>query len=170
MNGLPQGTTAARILAEPLTADAFAPFGQVLAGTGAATERRAFAARMHNARAQAQPNLTWMRIVPQPLPVTVTALERHPHSNQSFVPMNGTRQLVVVCPSNAGGEPLLAQARAFVASGSQGVNYDANVWHAPRVALCAPGEFAMFRWDDGGGEDTELAQLQVPLVVTGVAA
>lgn len=170
MNALPQGASAVEIVAEPLTPEAFAPFGQVLAGTGAATERRPFAAHMHNARAQARPNLTWMRIAPQPLPVTVTALERHPHSNQSFVPMNGTRQLVVVCPSTAGGEPLLAQARAFVASGSQGVNYDANVWHAPRVALCAPGEFAMFRWDDGSAEDTELVELRVPFVVTGVAA
>ena len=162
--------TAVQIPAEPLTAQAFAPFGQVLAGTRDGAERRPFLARMHNARAQAQPNLTWMRIAPQPLPVTVTALERHPHSNQSFVPMNGTRQLVVVCPSGEDGQPLLSQARAFVASGSQGVNYDANVWHAPRVALCEPGEFAMFRWDDGGGEDTQLIELQVPFIVTGVAA
>lgn len=159
-----------RIAAEPLTAQAFAPFGQVIAGTGDGPGRRPFLARMHNGRAQAQPNLTWMRIAPQPLPVTVTALERHPHSNQSFVPMNGTRQLVVVCPSDAHGDPLPSQARAFVASGSQGVNYDANVWHAPRVALCAPGEFAMFRWDDGGGEDTELVELPMPFLVTGVAA
>ena len=170
MTAMQQAGTAVEIVAEPLTAQAFEPFGQVLAGTGAATERRPFAARMHNGRAQAQPNLTWMRVAPQPLPVTVTALERHPHSNQSFVPMNGTRQLVVVCPSTAEGEPVLSQARAFVASGSQGVNYDANVWHAPRVALCAPGEFAMFRWDDGSGQDTELIELQAPFVVTGVAA
>jgi ureidoglycolate lyase len=170
MKALQQASTAVELVAEPLTAQAFAPFGQVIAGTGDGAERRPFLARMHNGRGQAQPNLTWMRIAPQPLPVTVAALERHPHSNQSFVPMNGTRQLVVVCPSGAGGEPLLPQARAFVASGSQGVNYDANVWHAPRVALCAPGEFAMFRWDDGGGEDTELIALQVPFLVTGVAA
>lgn len=170
MTVLPQAGTTVEIIAEPLTERAFAPFGQVIAGTGDGAGRRPFLARMHNGRTQAQPNLTWMRIAPQPLPVTVTALERHPHSNQTFVPMNGTRQLVVVCPSDAHGAPLPAQARAFVAAGSQGVNYDANVWHAPRVALCAPGEFAMFRWDDGGGEDTELIELQVPFVVTGVAA
>lgn len=157
--------TAVDIVAEPLTAQAFAPFGQVLAGSGAGPERHPYAARMHNGRAQAQPNLTWMRVAPQPSPVTVTALERHPQSNQAFVPMNGTRQLVVVCPSAADGQPLLSQARAFVASGSQGINYDANVWHAPRVALCAPGEFAMFRWDDGGAQDTELVELAVPFVV-----
>ena len=58
--------TAVQIPAEPLTAQAFAPFGQVLAGTRDGAERRPFLARMHNARAQAQPNLTWMRIAPQP--------------------------------------------------------------------------------------------------------
>ncbi len=170
MTALQQPAAPRRIVAEALTEQAFAPFGQVLAGAGSGPERRPFLARMHNDRQQAQPNLTWMRVAPQAWPVTVTALERHPHSNQSFVPMNGTRQLVVVCPSAADGQPLLPQARAFVASGSQGVNYDAKVWHAPRVALCAPGEFAMFRWDDGGAGDTELIELQVPFVVTGEAA
>ena len=32
------------------------------------------------------------------------------------------------------------------------------------------GEFAMFRWDDGGAADTELVELQVPFIVTGEAA
>jgi ureidoglycolate hydrolase len=53
----------------------------------------------------------------------------------------------------------------FVASGSQAVNYDANVWHAPRTALSSPGEFVMFRWDDGGALDTETIPLGAPVAV-----
>jgi ureidoglycolate hydrolase len=79
--------------------------------------------------------------------------------------MNGTRQLVAVCPSAPDGSPLASQLRVFVADGSQAVNYDADVWHAPRMALCAPGEFVMFRWDDGSALDTELRTLEVPIVV-----
>jgi ureidoglycolate lyase len=149
----------------PLTPEAFAPYGQVLQGSGAATERKPFASRMHNARPQAQPNMTYMRIAPEGRTVRITVLERHPHSNQTFVPLNGTRQLVAVCPSLPDGQPRIEALQVFVAQGSQALNYDANVWHAPRMALNAPGEFVMFRWDDGSALDTELLQLAVPIDV-----
>lgn len=160
----PAGSVIA-IRAERLTAEAFAPFGQVLQGTGAGAQRKPFASRMRNDRPAAQPNMTWMRVVPVAGSVRIDALERHPHSNQTFVPMNGTRHLVAVCPSAPDGSPLPSQLRIFVADGSQAVNYDADVWHAPRTALCAPGEFVMFRWDDGSALDTELRALEVPIVV-----
>jgi ureidoglycolate hydrolase len=52
-----------------------------------------------------------------------------------------------------------------LAGGGQAVNYDANVWHAPRTALSAPGEFVMFRWDDGTELDTETLALEQAIVV-----
>jgi ureidoglycolate lyase len=153
------------VQAQPLTAQAFAPFGQVLAGTGPATERKAFAARMHNGRPGAQPNMTYMKVAPEAGALTIRELERHPHSNQAFVPLNGTRQLIAVCPSGPDGQPLLAELQVFVSAGGQAINYDANVWHAPRMALTAPGEFVMFRWDDGSAGDTELVALESPVAV-----
>jgi len=149
-----------RLKPVPLTREAFAPFGQVLQASGAPTERQPFAARMVNGRGDARPNLTYMRIEPESDAIRIKVLERHVHSNQTFVPLNGTRQLVVVCPSAPDGWPLIGALQAFVAEGSQAINYDANVWHAPRMALCAPGEFVMFRWDDGGPLDTELFELE----------
>lgn len=157
------GTRTVR--ARPLTAEAFAPSGQVLQATGPQPQRREFAARMHNGRALAQPNLTYMKVAPAGGAVLVRAVERHPHSNQAFVPLNGTQHLVAVCPSDADGRPQVERLEVFVASGAQAVNYDANVWHAPRTALSAPGEFVMFRWDDGGGLDTELVPLATPIAV-----
>jgi ureidoglycolate lyase len=144
----------------PLTPEAFAPFGQVLQGSGARSERQPFAARMVNGRADARPNLTYMKIEPEVGPIRIGVLERHVHSNQTFVPLNGTRQLVVVCPSAPDGRPLIEGLQAFVVEGSQAINYDANVWHAPRMALSGPGEFVMFRWDDGSPLDTELVELE----------
>lgn len=148
-----------------LTAEAFAPFGQVLCGSGAATERKPFAAQVFNDRPGARANLTYMRIAPEARPIRIAQLERHPHSNQCFVPLAGTRQLVVVCPSDERGAPRLAGLQAFVAGAAQAVNYDAGVWHAPRMALNAPGEFVMLRWDDGGERDTELIALEAAVEV-----
>jgi ureidoglycolate lyase len=153
------------IVARPLTAEAFARYGQVLQGTGPETERKEFASRMQNGRPHARPNMTYMKVRPAAAPVLVRAVERHPFSNQTFVPLNGTQHLVAVCPSAPDGSPLVGQLEVFLASGSQAVNYDANVWHAPRTALGMPGEFVMFRWDDGGPLDTELVPLAAPVVV-----
>jgi ureidoglycolate lyase len=153
------------VVAVPLTPEAFAPFGQVLQGSGAATERKPFASRMHNGRASAHPNMTWMKVLPASGPLRIEVLERHPHSNQTFVPLRGTRHLVAVCPSGMDGSPILSGLRVFVADGAQSVNYDANVWHAPRTALSAPGEFVMFRWDDGSDLDTETVALEAPIGV-----
>ena len=153
------------IAARPLTAEAFAPYGQVLQGTGPVTERKEFASRMQNGRPHAKPNMTYMKVLPATERVLVRAVERHAFSNQTFVPLNGTRHLVAVCPTAADGSPMVERLEVFVASGSQAVNYEANVWHAPRTALSAPGEFVMFRWDDGGAQDTELTALATPIAV-----
>jgi ureidoglycolate lyase len=153
------------IKAVRLSAEAFAPFGQVLEGGGATIERKAFAARMHNGRAHARPNMTYMKIAPAVAAIRIEVLERHVHSNQTFIPLNGTRHLVVACPSLADGRPVVTELRAFVAEGGQAINYDANVWHAPRTALCAPGEFVMFRWDDGSELDTETFALDQAVTV-----
>jgi len=149
----------------PLTPEAFAPFGQVLMGPGQGPERYAFAARMQNERAAARPNMTFMRVALAARPIRIKSLERHVYSNQTFIPLNGTCQLVAVCPSGGNGQPLLEQLLAFVATGAQAVNYNANTWHAPRTAIRGPGEFIMFRWDDGTDLDTEGWPLEEPIEI-----
>jgi ureidoglycolate lyase len=153
------------IKAVPLTAEAFAPFGQLLAGRGEGPERHEFAAEMQNLRPGARPNLTFMRVSVVGPAIPIGALERHPFSNQAFMPLSGTRHLVVVSPSTAEGEPDLRRIEAFEAGGAQAINYNANVWHAPRTAIGAPGELVMFRWDDGSENDTELRALETPFTV-----
>ena len=91
--------------------------------------------------------------------------ERPPFPTRPYTPLSGTRHLVVVCRPTAEGEPDLRGIGAFEASGSQAINYNANVWHAPRTAIGAPGEFVMFRWDDGSEDDTELRVLETPITV-----
>ncbi len=153
------------IKAVPLTTEVFALFGQVIAGRGEGPERHEFAADMQNLRPGARPNLTFMRVPVVGPAISIGALERHPFSNQAFMPLSGTRYLVVVCPSTAEGEPDLRGVGAFEANGSQAINYNANVWHAPRTAIGAPGELVMFRWDDGSEDDTELRLLETPITV-----
>jgi len=151
--------------AKPLTPEAFKPYGQVLMGPGEGPERHEFAAVIDNRRPAAKANITYMRSKLAQAPAMVRAMERHVHSNQMFVPLNGTAYLVAVCPSTATGDPDIGRIEVFVAKGTQAVNYDTGVWHAPNTPLATPGEFVMLRFDDGGAADTELRPLDAPIEV-----
>lgn len=153
------------VKAKPFDAEAFAPFGQVLGGEGKKEERHPYAARMENLRPGAAANMTFMRVLPVTLPIRIKTLERHVYSNQTFIPLNGTRHLIAVCPSDENGQPVLSRLVAFSAKGSQAVNYNANIWHAPRTAISSPGEFVMFRWDADDEDDTELFEVDATIEV-----
>ena len=144
-----------KIKAQELTQEVFEGFGQVLTGSGTGLERKDYAATIENKRKSANPNMSFMRVAPSNLPLRIDTLERHVYSNQAFIPMNGTFHLVVVCPQGATGQPDIEKMIAFVANGSQAVNYNAGTWHAPRTVISGSGEFIMFRWDDGSDLDTE---------------
>jgi ureidoglycolate lyase len=149
--------------AQPLTPEAFAPFGDVVAAgvvAGAAANQGTAvrfdrAARLASTRPGATPNLAVFRSVAKALPFEVKLLERHPCSSQAFLPMVCARYLVVVAPDGPGGEPDLDRLAAFVATSGQGINYLAGIWHHPIVALDAPADFVMLAWEDGGPQDCE---------------
>ncbi len=159
--------------AEPLTAEAFAPFGQVVSCGGGARDanrgtalRNDFLAQVKSTRPGARPNLCAIRSQPRSLPFTATLFERHPCSSQAFLPMDASRILVIVAP-DAGGKPDLNRARAFIATQAQGFNYSLGTWHHPLVVLDRPAELAMLVFEDGGPDDCEEFPLDAPLLIEG---
>lgn len=152
---------------EPLTPEAFAPFGQVLAWREGEHPRRNFAAELFNDRPDARPNLRVQRTQPTPTPHQATVIERHRRSSQMFAPLSGGRYVVVVFPSDAEGRPLVAEGRAFIAEGDQAVNYGVDVWHHGFMAYETAGSFLMLRWEDGTPDDEEFLTLEEPLLIGG---
>ena len=117
------------VRAQPLTADAFAPYGEVIAHQGA--ERRHFLTEPMRHGPQVMRQACWVsRVNARPAgPVVIELMERHPHAAQTFVPLTATPYLVVVAPTGADGLPDMARLAAFLASGSQGVCYRVGTWH-----------------------------------------
>ena len=153
------GTDAVRLTAEPLTAVAFAPFGEVLEGPEDLGRRR-FEAALANWRPGAWPSLSLTRKAPlEALPLRTQVMERHRFSSQSFVPMATGRWLAIVAPHAAGGGPDMARARAFIARSDQGVTYGADVWHHPLVVLDHVAHFAVLVWRDGTAADDEFVDV-----------
>ena len=135
-----------KLVAEPLTARAFAEFGDVVEARGDAglinsgtTRQFADLAIIDVAAEGGRPCIHIYRTTPCPLPLPIRMLERHPLGSQLFMPLSGERLLVVVAP--AGAVPDRAAVRAFVASGQQGVNYRRGTWHHPLIALAGTGAF-----------------------------
>lgn len=159
------------LVARPLTPAAFAPFGQVLsAGEGRAANqgtavRHDWAAVLESTRSEARPNLAIFRSVARRPPITVTLLERHPCSTQTFLPLVCVRILVCVAPTAPDGAPDIAGAVAFVSGPGQGIHYHRGVWHHPIVALDEPADLAMLAWEDGSPDDCVEHPLATPLTL-----
>lgn len=150
----------------PLTHEAFAPFGEVIAHRGDAARRYLDDAHEHDAAADRLRFWAGRYAPATARPIVYPRLERHPHSAQSFIPLRVTRFVVVVAPDRADGTPDAAACRAFVVGPGMGVCYRRGTWHGPMTVLDAPAEFAAAMWSAGGPDrDDEWFTLPEPLAI-----
>jgi ureidoglycolate lyase len=152
------------IKSKPITQHAFRPFGSLLKSPKSGG-RENFAAELVNKRLSAKTNLALVRSNPAPNKFAVDQLERHPFSTQTFLPLDVGRYLVVVCESDASGNPDLGTVQAFECEGTQGVSYAVGVWHLGMQTLDAPGVFAMLVHEDQTSADCEFRNVE-PFEVT----
>lgn len=156
------------IRTQPLTAEAFAPFGQVIEATGDATKiiNQGNCGRWHDLAQIDIPTgragISIFEAKPRSLPYTLDLLERHPLGSQAFLPMTEHPFLVTVAPDEGGrpGQPL-----AFLTRPGQGINLGRGVWHGVLTPLHAPGRFAVID-RIGDGVNLEEAPLDPVWTVT----
>lgn len=149
---------SARILIQPLTAAAFAPFGDVLEVAGEPDKiiNQGLCGRWHD-RARldfggGRAGISLFQSQTRSLPYALEMVERHPLGSQAFLPMSHDPFLVIVAPDEGGapGRPL-----AFRTQAGQGINIARNTWHGVLTPLHAPGLFAVI---DRIGDGTNLEE------------
>ncbi|NMG46297.1 ureidoglycolate lyase [Aromatoleum toluvorans] len=158
------------MVAEPLTREAFAPFGEVIEASDAAhhfTINGGNTERYHDlAKIDAGPDgrviVSIFRGQPRALPFPVEMMERHPLGSQAFVPTSGGPYLVVVAP--AGDPPGAEDLRVFLARGDQGVNYGRGVWHHPLLALDGVSDFLVIDRKGEGPNCDEVTLAETVLI------
>ncbi len=116
---------------EPLTAEAFAPFGDVLDATGDFRPINDGLCKRHHDRARLDfgsgaAGISIFDAQPRVLPYDFDLVERHPEGSQAFLPMTPNPFLVIVAPDQ-GGRP--GAPRAFLTAPGQGINLLRNTWH-----------------------------------------
>jgi len=145
---------------EPLTRDAFAPFGQVIETEGAHhypinsgnCERYHDLARVELGGVHARPLISLLHSRGFALPLELNMVERHPLGSQAFYPLSSYPFLVVVAPDEAGSPGI---PRAFLTAVGQGVNIAINTWHG---VLTPIGPEADFLCVDRGGDGNNLEE------------
>lgn len=148
--------TAIRFL--PPDAEAFAPYGRFVtppqeAGT------RAFYTEHLMAPGPGAPRFHVNKVRPSTLPLSCTRIERHPHADQTFLPLDVSRYLVAVMPSDSGGNPLPDQTLAFLLPGTLGVIYRTGVWHMGATVLDRVSSFAVLMHVRGDASDDEFRSI-----------
>ena len=146
------------ITPEPLTREAFRPFGDVIEMAGSAhfTINQGFAERFNDLAhvdVEAQGGSTNVSLflgTPRPEPIAIRLMERHPLGSQIFHPLQDRPWLVLV----AGDVRDFVSYRAFRATGAQGVNYARNVWHHP-LLVQDPGSRFLIVDRKGPGNNLE---------------
>lgn len=151
------------ITAGPIDASALAPYASVVAAReGKATVIPEVMEMGDTPGAHA---FTVLCPLPVTGPVQIAALERHPHSTQSFVPLHSGRWLILVAPTSADGSPDISRALAFVAGPEDAICIGRNVWHAGLTVFDSPAEFGMIMWKTTAGDDGILHTLDQPVTV-----
>ncbi len=155
-----------RIVARPLDATAFAPFGVVtpcpapaertlIVPVGGGVDLRPGVARA---------GLSWFVVPGSSWPITALVMERHRFSSQSFLPSGPTQWLILVAPHTADGGPDMTRAAAFTATGAQAITYHPDTWHHPLTAI-GPAAFAVQTFLAGTPDDEEFRDLAQPVEI-----
>ena len=145
---------------QPLTAEAFAPYGDVIEASDRArhypinagyAERYDDLARIDTGGEGGHPVLSIFRARARALPLRLSLIERHQLGSQAFVPLAPLRFLIVVAA--AGPAPDANALRCFLAAPGQGVNLARGTWHHPLLALDAGGDFLVVDRGGPGAKD-----------------
>ncbi|SPF78763.1 Ureidoglycolate lyase [Aliiroseovarius pelagivivens] len=147
-----------KITARPLTAEAFAPFGDVLELTDhdSLTINAGMCQRHHDLAqldfGEGRAGISLFDGKARQFPYALDLVERHPLGSQAFIPMNGVPLLVTVCPDEDGspGTP-----HAFVMRPDQAINLHKGTWHGVLAPIDAQGLYAVV---DRIGDGTNLEE------------
>ena len=149
---------------QPLTAQAFAPFGDVLEASDQAVKVAINQGNTDRYDRLAEIDVTdggGVGVISvfrgRPLnPLVLKVFERHPLGSQAFMPLSGRPYLVAVAPEGAFDPALVG---VFRAEAHQGVQYRKGLWHHFLLALDAESDFLVVD-RAGPGENCDEVQLE----------
>lgn len=155
----------------PLTAEGFAPFGDVIEARGTPTKmiNQGMCGRYHDVAqldfADGRAGISLFDAKARHLPHVVDMVERHPEGSQAFMPISPVCFLVVVAEDSDGAPVNL---RAFITAPGQSINLHRGVWHGVLAPIGDPGHFVVVD-RIGDGPNLEEHWFDEPYTVEAIA-
>ncbi len=155
------------IVVEPLSAETFAAFGDVieLQAEPGMLINRGLCARHHDLAtldfSDGKAGISLFDGTPYSLPLSLDLVERHPLGSQAFLPMSSDPFLVITAADKNG---IPDKPRCWISDGRQGVNYHRNTWHGVLTPIKRPALFAVVD-RIGGGNNLEEHFFDIPWTV-----
>ncbi len=156
------------VQAQPLTRDAFAPFGDVIeiSDTPDMIINQGQCGRFHDLAqldfSDGKAGISLFEAEPRTLPYELEMMERHPLGSQAFLPMTQSPFLVIVALDNKGAP---GQPQAFRTAPGQGINFHRGTWHGVLTPLAPPGRFAVVD-RIGAGDNLQEHWFDTPYQIT----
>lgn len=133
----------------PLSAEAFAPFGDVIDGdvpcerlsiNEGNTQRHHALAQIDCTEADGTAAISLFKAQPIDDAFVLRFMERHPLASQAFINTSGNPYIIVVAPAGDLDEQAI---QGFLAQPSQSVNYHRGTWHHYLMALRDDSDFVV---------------------------
>lgn len=145
---------------EPLTAQAFKPYGDVIQTASAKQQfdiNEGNTVRFHDISdiefGEGAVCTSIFESSPVAYPFPLKVMERHPLGSQMFIPLSKNPYYVVVAAPGEFDETTL---RAFLARPNQGINFFKNTWHHYSLSLVSVSQFLVI---DRKGEGNNLEEV-----------
>ncbi len=142
----------------PLTAEAFAAYGDVIELSGEPDKiiNQGMCGRHHDLATldfgSGQAGISLFNAKARAFPYTVDMVERHPEGSQAFVPLDEVPMLIIVA-EDADGIPV--NPKAFISLPGQSINLCRGTWHGVLAPVEKPGRYIVV---DRIGEGSNLEE------------
>jgi len=159
------------VKAQPLTPEAFEPYGEVIMEPLSAPDQDFPAYRYWDRIVSldftgSPPELAYVRMFHRPF--KATSLERHRKATQTFVPVGCAAGVVVVVPGNpddADERPDPARAAAFFLDGRVGYHLKRGTWHQSMFPTGPTADYVMVVRRNNILDDQEIKELGAEIVI-----
>jgi len=135
---------SALLTLEPLTREAFAPYGDVIEVSGEPDKliNQGMCDRFHDLAkldfGSGRAGISLFDAQARHFPYTLDMMERHPEGSQAFIPLSGVPMIISVAKDNSG-KP--GQPRAFLSEPHQSINIHRNTWHGVLAPVERAGQY-----------------------------
>ncbi|WP_304192875.1 ureidoglycolate lyase [Lentibacter algarum] len=129
---------------EPLTREAFAPYGDVIEVSGEPDKliNQGMCGRFHDLAkldfGSGRAGISLFDAQARHFPYSLDMMERHPEGSQAFIPLSGVPMIISVAKDNFG-KP--GQPRAFLSEPHQSINIHRNTWHGVLAPVERAGQY-----------------------------